>query len=104
MPKSERGATIKSQKSYFGRLLEQYRKAQRLSQGELARQLGQNGYIVDVSTINKYELGLRTPPAQFIYSVTQYLNLSQPQQEALIEGYWADRAQEFWEEYNQAKK
>lgn len=53
----------------LGGRIRQARKARKLTQGELAGKIG-----LSVVTLNRYETGRRTPPADVLLRLTQELN------------------------------
>ena len=60
----------------------------------------QDSYPISVSEINRYEAGKRTPPPEFVYHLSVCLELSQADQKALIEAWFADVKVHFWERFN----
>jgi hypothetical protein len=73
-----------------------------LSQKELANLLEKNGYAINNSTINKYELGTRTPNGEFIYHVSLCLGLKSEEFSGLIEALIGDFARKLGEEISDA--
>ena len=77
-------------KSSFGTLLAEYRKELGWTQPELARQLTRRGYPVSGSTINKYELGQRTPQGDFLFTFVRCyascLEISPEDEHIIVQG------------------
>ena len=86
-------------KSKFGRLLEAYRSFRGVTQTELRDLLEEVGYFISVSAINKYELGRREPTPEFVYRVSQVLDLKADEVDALINAHFVDQQSYFLSKY-----
>lgn len=76
-----------------------YREEWGYSQTEL-HQMIQDTYAISLSEINRYETGKRTPPPEFVYHLSVYLELSAAAQKALVEAWFADVKMHFWRRFN----
>jgi transcriptional regulator with XRE-family HTH domain len=88
-------------KSRFGQLLDSYRQERGVSQTELSRLL--SGFW-SVSAINRYELGDRSVPPEFVYYTAKCLDLGEEQTFALVYACVADTVMEFLEKYVEVLK
>ena len=88
-----------SNKSLFSKLLKKYRGRAGWNQSELARQLEKCGCPLDVSTINKYELGERRPHGGFISCLEACLKLKDKEAIALCEALATDYLESLVDEY-----
>jgi transcriptional regulator with XRE-family HTH domain len=95
----QRGGSTISTKPIFGSLLEHYRKERNISQPQLCHLLTVGGFPLDVTTVNKYELGTRQPTPQFIFYVVRCLQLNKDEEAALLDAHTADMNRKFIARY-----
>src|SRR5689334_1718365 len=92
------------QKTYFGKLLEEYLKDREYSEADLERLLYDDGYRISNGLISKYEYGKIKPSADFIVRVAVVLALDEDQATALVEFHMADMIIKFLNDYRDAWK
>jgi transcriptional regulator with XRE-family HTH domain len=88
----------------FGVMIRRIREGAKLSQNELQRKLEQVGYMVDTSSLSKYEAGIRKPSAEFIPFFAKAVGLSDKDEEVIFLAYVEDYRLSARYEYLQAKQ
>lgn len=91
------------QPNLFGPAITVYRKQKGLTLRALAVELEKLGYPITPSTINKYELGLRSPGGDFVAYFQACLKLSTPQATLLLKLLAIEKHLELLEQYKAAK-
>lgn len=89
----------------FGTLLKLYRRKAGIRSHEgLAFLLSQNDYVLDPSTVRKYEKGTRTPNATTIIHIADCLGLSLLERDMLYHARVMDLIRKEYDAYNEAVK
>ena len=88
----------------IGNVLRGFRHDHRISILELQKRLDLLNYPIDTSTLTKYETGSRRFPAYFIPFVAEALELSDEEQQALLNAYMAELSLEVATEYLNGKQ
>lgn len=86
--------------SKFGRLLAYFRYMRDVTQVELAYHLENLRYPISISSISKYEFGNRSPSPEFVYHACKALELSEEEEQMLVNACVADITERFMTAYN----